>query len=95
MLKRCAPMSNTERQRRFRERNPGYYGRLHRQRKAEVAALRAKLEWCKAFIEVKTQLMLPSPDQVSCKAGAELLEQIGQAATSRELERAAVERAAE
>jgi hypothetical protein len=29
-------MSNTERQRRFRERNPGYYGRLHRKRKQEL-----------------------------------------------------------
>ncbi len=27
---RSAPVSNTERQRQFRERNPGYYGRLHR-----------------------------------------------------------------
>ena len=27
-------MSNTERQRRFRKRNPGYYKRLHRQRQA-------------------------------------------------------------
>jgi hypothetical protein len=34
--KRVAPMSNTERQRRFRERNPGYYGRLHRKRKAAI-----------------------------------------------------------
>lgn len=32
------PMSNTERQRRFRERNPGYYGRLHRRRSAMVTA---------------------------------------------------------
>jgi hypothetical protein len=32
MIKPVPPMSNTERQRRFRERNPGYYGRLHRKR---------------------------------------------------------------
>jgi hypothetical protein len=32
-------MSNTERQRRFRERNPGYYQRLHAKRRAEVEAL--------------------------------------------------------
>ena len=32
-------MSNLERQRRFRERNPGYYGRLHAKRRARVQAL--------------------------------------------------------
>ena len=31
-------MSNVERQRRFRERHPGYYGRLHRKRKAGIKA---------------------------------------------------------
>jgi hypothetical protein len=29
-------MSNTERQQNFRKRNPGYYGRLHRKRNAEI-----------------------------------------------------------
>lgn len=59
-------MTNTERQRRFRERHPGYYGRLHRQRKARLQAysatkaLRVKAaalvaEWA------KTPLMLPAP----------------------------------
>lgn len=37
------PVSNTERQRQFRERNPGYYGRLRRKRKAAVEALSAQL----------------------------------------------------
>ena len=32
-------MSNAERQRRFRERNPGYYGRLHRKRNAAIKAI--------------------------------------------------------
>src|SRR4051794_36702573 len=32
------PMSNTERQRQFRQRNPGYYGRLHRKYRAEAEA---------------------------------------------------------
>lgn len=40
-LKPSSPMSNTQRQRLFRERNPGYYGRLHRKRKAEAEALGA------------------------------------------------------
>ncbi len=35
------PMSNAERQRQFRERNPGYYGRLHRKRRAEAEAYAA------------------------------------------------------
>jgi hypothetical protein len=35
MLRKATAMSNTERQRRFRERNPGYYGRLHRKRKQQ------------------------------------------------------------
>lgn len=74
MLKRVAPMSNTERQRRFRERNPGYYGRLHRKRKA---AIRAVLEpiWAEARSKRRAEaqsaaaqaatppalLMLPAP----------------------------------
>ena len=29
------PVSNAERQRQFRERNPGYYGRRHRKRKQQ------------------------------------------------------------
>lgn len=36
-------MTNAERQRQFRERNPGYYGRLHRKRKEQgVVFARAK-----------------------------------------------------
>lgn len=50
-------MSNTERQRQFRLRNPGYYGRLHRARKARIdAALAAK-----AAAEAQTPLLLPAP----------------------------------
>ena len=45
--KRPAPMSNTERQRRFRERNPGYYGRLHRKRNAPLKAMLERL-WAEA-----------------------------------------------
>ncbi len=70
-LKRCGPVSNTERQRQFRERNPGYYGRLHRKRKA---AIRARLEpiWAEARAQAHAEaqlaaaqpapvLMLPAP----------------------------------
>lgn len=33
MSQRRPPVSNTERQRQFRERNPGYYRRLHAKRR--------------------------------------------------------------
>ena len=42
MLRPSAPMSNIERQRRFRERHPGYYGRLHRKRRAFIKAILAQ-----------------------------------------------------
>jgi hypothetical protein len=56
-------MSNTERQRRFRERHPGYYQRMHaKQRaatKATVAAMQAARE---AEAGAKREpLMLPAP----------------------------------
>ncbi|MGC4031893.1 MAG: hypothetical protein QM754_09215 [Tepidisphaeraceae bacterium] len=35
---RRPPVSNAERQRRFRERNPGYYQRLHARRRARLEA---------------------------------------------------------
>lgn len=59
-------MSNTERQRQFRERNPGYYGRLHRKRKAEMEAYAAARQTeqraaVQVTEEVKTPLALPAP----------------------------------
>jgi len=57
-------MTNTERQRLFRQRHPGYYGRLHRQRKAKIDALLAarQTEQCIVVAEpVKTLLALPAP----------------------------------
>ena len=75
MLKRVAPMSNNERQRRFRERHPGYYGRLHRKRNAPIKAMLAQ-RWAEfraqahaeaqaSVVAVKpmppTMLMLPAP----------------------------------
>ena len=65
-------MSNTERQRRFRERNPGYYGRLHRQRRAPIKAMLAQ-SWAEARARAQAEaeasvtavkrvpLMLPAP----------------------------------
>ena len=58
-------MSNAERQREFRERNPGYYGRLHRRRrageKAAVAAMKAQMV---AMAPKREPLMLPAPAEL-------------------------------
>ena len=54
-------MSNKERQRQFRERNPGYYGRLHRKRKAR---LRATAEATVPAPPVPVVRALPSPEDV-------------------------------
>lgn len=72
------PVSNTERQRQFRQRNPGYYGRLHAKSRAEskarVAALLAAAEQAAlpepVAIPVKPVLMLPAP--VECPLTAEV-----------------------
>ena len=61
MLRYRGPMSNTERQRQFRERNPGYYGRLHARRraggKAAVAAMKAQMM---ASAAKREPLLLPA-----------------------------------
>jgi hypothetical protein len=55
-------MSNGERQRQFRKRNPGYYGRLHRKRNAQIAAMQAQREAVAQILAVKPEpLMLPAP----------------------------------
>lgn len=59
--KRTPPMSNTERQRLFRERNPGYYGRLHRKRKAQVRAALAQRAMLAAAVPQPRRLLLPAP----------------------------------
>ena len=59
------PTSNTERQREFRRRNPGYYGRLHAQRRARVKALAAHRAAIAQLLAVKpTPLMLPAPVEI-------------------------------
>lgn len=55
-------MSNTERQRQFRERNPGYYGRLHRKRNAAMhASIAAEHAMAAVTVVVREPLMLPAP----------------------------------
>src|SRR5688500_12239052 len=55
------PMSNAERQRHFRERNPGYYGRLHAKRRAAVRALATARAAASATAAKSAPLMLPAP----------------------------------
>jgi hypothetical protein len=61
-----SPKSNAERQREFRERNPGYYGRIKaKERAASKAYAKAYLEAerVKAFFKAycTMPLMLPAP----------------------------------
>ncbi len=62
MLQPCPPVSNTERQRAFRERNPGYYGRLHAKNRALIAARIAEEQATQALpAPARTPLQLPAP----------------------------------
>lgn len=55
-------MTNAERQRRFRERNPGYYQRLHAKRRAGEKARAAELiAAAQAMAAKREPLMLPAP----------------------------------
>jgi hypothetical protein len=55
-------MSNCERQRLFRERNPGYYQRLHAKRRAlEKPVVEAMLAEARAMATKREPLMLPAP----------------------------------
>lgn len=55
-------MDNGERQRLFRERNPGYYGRLHAKRNAAAKAAAAQLRaQAQALAETPEPLALPAP----------------------------------
>jgi hypothetical protein len=65
MLRPAAPKSNAERQREFRERNPGYYGRLHARRRAEINAAVAQQSAMAQVVAVRREpLMLPAPVEV-------------------------------
>jgi len=90
MLRPAPPMSNTERQRRFRERNPGYYQRLHAKRRAQVQALHQQMLREKAIARIiapqmphPEQLCLPAPEQVSTARADQLLRDIQQATAQR------------
>jgi hypothetical protein len=64
MLIHPPPMSNNERQRRFREGNPGYYARLHARKRSawKAAATRRRVEAALAAAAPKREpLMLPAP----------------------------------
>ena len=57
--------SNTQRQREFRQRNPGYYGRLHRRRQAYAVALEQQTMAANVAVSVPAPLlMLPAPVQL-------------------------------
>ena len=65
MLRPVPPMSNTERQRRFRERNPGYYQRLHARARARVKEAIAQKAAIAQLLAVKpAPLMLPAPVEI-------------------------------
>ncbi len=68
MLRRSPPMSNSQRQRAFRDRNPDYYRELHAKRRAEaragVMAMQMETAINIAIEEtqtVKEPLALPAP----------------------------------
>jgi len=54
------PRSNTERQRNFRKRHPGYYGRLHRQRNGQTRVTLVANVAAPA-LPARAPLMLPTP----------------------------------
>lgn len=61
-------MSNTERQRKFRERNPGYYGRLHRKRRGRIKAI---LKQQKADAAARIQAEIRAKLQAEAEAAAQ------------------------
>jgi hypothetical protein len=78
-VRRRSPMSNTERQRQFRERNPGYYGRLHAKSraacKAHVAAIREAERAMAAMLAKSRQLLLPAPVELLIIPGVNAIPQ--------------------
>lgn len=61
MIRPFKAMSNTERQREFRRRNPGYYKRLHARRRSALKVHLPALVIENTPVEQKVQLMLPAP----------------------------------
>ena len=67
MVTHVPPASNAERQRAFRERNPGYYGRLHAKQRAATKAMLAEMNAAAQAIVTAARrepLMLPAPVEV-------------------------------
>ncbi len=73
-------MTNTERQRAFRRRNPGYYQRLHAERRAAVRALSAQrvaVEQAPAIVTIPLptwRLALPAPVETLVFPGLQTIE---------------------
>jgi hypothetical protein len=63
ILPKRPPRSNAERQRDFRRRNPGYYGRLKARHRAKVKALGMQLKGIETILKAyqTMPLMLPAP----------------------------------
>jgi hypothetical protein len=82
-------MTNTERQRQFRERNPGYYQRLHARRRAKIkaaVALRAAAAQPLALPAASEPLALPAmPVRLALPAPVETPLFIAPPAREREL----------
>lgn len=82
-------MSNTERQRRFRERNPGYYKRLHAKRRAQVKAGLEMLARERAIARIIAPSMpppercLPAPEQVTPAWAGQLMRDVQSAVAQR------------
>jgi hypothetical protein len=69
-------MSNAERQRNFRKRNPGYYGRLHARRRSGIrASLAAQAAAEMAAPAPAAVLMLPAPVEMILIPGMNVIPQ--------------------
>ena len=83
MLTIPPPVSNAERQRNFRERNPGYYQRLQARKRAGV---RAELEAMAMVAPTPEEtLALPAPVEVLELPGLNLLHVQSDASSAREM----------
>src|SRR5688572_32784593 len=73
------PVSNTERQRQFRERNPGYYARIQAKKraasKAYVPAMLQRERAMAAMLAKSRQLLLPPPVELFVIPGVNAIPQ--------------------
>jgi hypothetical protein len=82
MLSPAPPISNTERQRRFRARNPGYFNKYNARRRGNPEATRAYLaaivqtaEATVAAAATPSPLLLPAPVQLPLFPGLNLIDE--------------------